>query len=374
MTLRKPIRRSDGNNSSPAQQQRHSSMPTTPAHFPTSSPHVHHPATSQYFTAPYQTMGRTAQLVSFNGPWHVRLYDVIGDGSVANDRVNLAPLPVQYAIDNSITSPEHHSISKSGLLPPASLSELRNRTQQAIERCGTVSRHNSLLSSLQTTRGCPRITTDNISYYMQADDQVVHRAMERFGMHDSSYTVAAQLSESYDEDTCAFVNFVKRSNAIFAHEDVLHRLGGILPTLSRTAPVLLGFGKTDASLKKKRSTTLASFLQGKMASEPYPTIPPNTPEMMKQGSASPLLATRAIKIVKVPIDVSSTKLSGTFSVFGSVENSRILPGKRHGFINFERLDSAVAAYEAFNGKKIFGAYHGRFRLILPEFPLELQVV
>lgn len=140
-------------------------------------------------------------MVSFNGPSHVRLYDVIGNGSVANHRVSLAALPDQYAIHNSITSPKHRVISKSGLLPPASLSELlRNRTQQAIERCGTVSRHHSLLSSLQTTRGRPRITTDNMSYYMQADDQVVHQAMERFGMHDSSYTVAAQLSEYYDED------------------------------------------------------------------------------------------------------------------------------------------------------------------------------
>lgn len=81
----------------------------------------------------------------------------------------------------------------------------------------------------------------------------------------------------------------------------------------------------NASLKQKRSAVLSPFVQGEMTSPLYRTIPPSTPRM-KQGPASPLLATRAIKIAKVPTDISSTKLSQTFSVFGFVENSRILPG------------------------------------------------
>ncbi|KIR27628.1 hypothetical protein I309_03551 [Cryptococcus deuterogattii LA55] len=42
--------------------------------------------------------------------------------------------------------------------------------------------------------------------------------------------------------------------------------------------------------------------------------------------------------------------------------------KRHGFINFERLDSAVAAYEAFNDKKIFGAYRGPIQVDFARVP------
>lgn len=173
-------------------------MPITPIHFAAGSPHYRQSASSQYFTTPYQTMGRTSRSVSFNGPSHVRLYDVIGNESVANQRINLAALPPQYAMHNSSTSPGHRSISNVGLLPPASLSELRNRTQQLIERCGIVSRHNSTLSSLEITRSRPRITPDNISYYMQADDRVVRRAMERFGIHDSNCAAAVQLSGFYE--------------------------------------------------------------------------------------------------------------------------------------------------------------------------------
>lgn len=98
-----------------------------------------------------------------------------------------------YPIHNSSTSPEHPGISKASLLPPASLSELRNRTQQLIDRYGAVSRHNSPPLCLEITRSRPRNTPDNISDYVQADDHVVRRVMERFVIHDSKYTAAVQL-------------------------------------------------------------------------------------------------------------------------------------------------------------------------------------
>lgn len=293
MTLRKPIRRSDGNNSSLAQQQRHSSMLTAPTHFPASSPYAHQPATSQYFTTPYQTTGGTSRLVSFSGPSHVRLYDVIGNGSVASHRVNLAALPDQYAIYNSTTSPKHRGISTSGLLPPASLSELRNRTQQAIERCGTVSRHNSLLSSLQTTRGRSRITTDNISYYMQADNQVVHQAMEHFGMHDSSYTVAAQLFQYYDED-------VSRGT-----QD---------QTLLRSYPLLLGMPNVPGGRSVVRIHSGIASDNSQHQNQPLDLRNPQSPS-------------KTLWIGNLDVQVSKDMIYDVFEQYGPIEDIRVLPEK-----------------------------------------------
>lgn len=232
-------------------------------------------------------------MVSFNGPSHVRLYDVIGNGSVANHRVNLAALPDQYAIHNPITSPKHRSVSKSGLLPPASLSELRNRTQQAIERCGTVSRHNSLLSSLETTSGHPRITTNNISHYMQADDQVVHQAMERFGMHDSSYMVAAQLSESYDED-------VSRET-----QD---------QTLLLYYPLLLGMPNVGG---------------GRLVVQIHSGIASDNPQHQNQrfdprNAQSP---SKTLWIGNLDVQVSKGMICDVFEQYGLIEDIRILPEK-----------------------------------------------
>ncbi|ADV23397.1 hypothetical protein I305_01387 [Cryptococcus gattii E566] len=239
-------------------------------------------------------MGRTSRLVSFNGPSHVRLYDVIGNGSVANHRVNLAALPDQYAIHNSVTSPKRRSISKSGLLPPASLSELRNRTKQAIiERCGTVSRHNSLLSSLQTTRGCLRITTDKISYYMQADDQVVHRAMERFGMHDSSYTVAAQLSEFYDED-------VSRGT-----QD---------QTLLPSYPLLLGMPNVP------RGRSVVQIHSGVV-------IDNSQHQNQRLEPRNPQSPSKTLWIGNLDVQVSKDMIYEVFGQYGPIEDIRVLPEK-----------------------------------------------
>ncbi|OWT38084.1 hypothetical protein J008_04418 [Cryptococcus neoformans] len=89
MTLPRPTRHSDSNSSSPVQQQRRSFMPTTPICFAASSLRDRRSAFSHYFTTPYQTtMGRTSRSVSFNGPSHVRLYDVIGNESAANRWIN----------------------------------------------------------------------------------------------------------------------------------------------------------------------------------------------------------------------------------------------------------------------------------------------
>ncbi|OWZ37557.1 hypothetical protein C351_04422 [Cryptococcus neoformans c8] len=110
---------------------------------------------------------------------------------------------------------------------------------------------------------------------------------------------------------------------------------------------------------------LPAFVQGEIPPDLYRTIPPNTPRM-KQGPVSPFLVARAIKIAKVPTLLH--EVVSSFFGFGFVEDSRILPGKRHGFINFERLDSAVAAYEAFNGKEIFSAHHGPIQIDFARVP------
>ncbi|KAL0247168.1 hypothetical protein I308_104203 [Cryptococcus tetragattii IND107] len=155
------------------------------------------------------------------------------------------------------------------------------------------------------------------------------------------------------EKTCAFVNFVKRSNAIFAHGDVLHCLGDILPTLSRTAPVLLGFGKTDALLKKEKVNNASCFFASKGLHLRF--WPQELSKLSKYQMMSP--------------PRSCLELFRFLGLY-----SRILPRKRHGFINFENLALQSLPTKRSMAKIFSVPTMARFRLILSEFPLELQVI
>ncbi|WVQ77742.1 hypothetical protein IAR50_007432 [Cryptococcus sp. DSM 104548] len=328
-------------------------------------------------------------------------------------------------------------------LPPASVSELRQRTQQLIQNSITSTRINAAPFD-QSAFPYPSLATyaGEVPMHMQADDYALFQAMEQFGIGNSyanntqavpalslghnrqssnmsnvldpprfahsrtgshasrtrsrassraSDGVVLEGREAYGpsktlwlgnldvqvskgmiyeeferygpidsirvlpEKTCAFVNFVSSTSAVNAHEDILQRQGGLMLSLNKTAPVLLGFGK-DNPHQRTASTLSAAFSTSGETSTGTNVCPHHT------------APTRAIRIERVPENVSSTTLSQILSPFGSVENTRILPGKRHGFINFELLDSAVAAYESLNGKPLFGPGFGPVRVDFARVP------
>ncbi|KAJ5929258.1 hypothetical protein N7454_007106 [Penicillium verhagenii] len=63
--------------------------------------------------------------------------------------------------------------------------------------------------------------------------------------------------------------------------------------------------------------------------------------------------TRALWIGSIPVSTTVTSLEAIFGMYGKIESTRVLTHKNCGFVNFERLESAVQARSVLNGKEIF---------------------
>ncbi|KAJ1800323.1 hypothetical protein LPJ59_001186 [Coemansia sp. RSA 2399] len=115
---------------------------------------------------------------------------------------------------------------------------------------------------------------------------------------------------------CAFVNFLRVDDAIRAKED-MHagaRIG------SNT--VRVGYGKGEA----------------------YAT-----------GDAQAMQPTRALWIGNIAPASTTETLSAAFEPFGTIDSVRVLNHKNCGFVNFVRMEDAVRAKQAMNGKQVEGS-------------------
>ncbi|KAJ5138958.1 Armadillo-like helical [Penicillium bovifimosum] len=63
--------------------------------------------------------------------------------------------------------------------------------------------------------------------------------------------------------------------------------------------------------------------------------------------------TRALWIGSIPVSTTVTSLEAIFGMYGKIESTRVLTHKNCGFVNFDRVDSAVQAKSLLNGKEIF---------------------
>ncbi|EDN03130.1 conserved hypothetical protein [Histoplasma mississippiense (nom. inval.)] len=63
--------------------------------------------------------------------------------------------------------------------------------------------------------------------------------------------------------------------------------------------------------------------------------------------------TRALWIGSIPVSTTVTSLDAIFNVYGKIESTRVLIYKNCGFVNFERVESAIQAKSLLNGKEIF---------------------
>ncbi|TYJ58189.1 hypothetical protein B9479_001013 [Cryptococcus floricola] len=203
------------------------------------------------------------------------------------------------------------------------------------------------------------------------------------------------------EKTCAFVNFMDKVDAIRARDDVLNRLGGHVSALSETAPVRIGFGKIDSAPNGPSLSTVAptppglvfttdtpsdtaptpapavSAVAPSVADAPSVTVPP--PAMTGATLNAPddqlsTMPTRALWIGSIPSTTSASTLLQIFSPFGPVESSRVLQNKCCGFVNFERLDSAVSARNALNTRDILGSDVGPIRIGFARVPTRSPAV
>ncbi|GAA6008981.1 hypothetical protein JCM10207_004054 [Rhodosporidiobolus poonsookiae] len=160
------------------------------------------------------------------------------------------------------------------------------------------------------------------------------------------------------EKECGFVNFVSVQDAMRAKEDVLNRLGGQLTKTSGL--VRIGYGKAESTpaptapgLVHPRSTASGTILT-------------SSADLNLQTQP-----TRALWIGSIPSSTTPNHLLAIFSAFGPIESARVLTHKSCGFVNFERLDDAVAARKALNNREILGAEVGVVRIGFAKVPTKV---
>ncbi|KAJ6513860.1 hypothetical protein C8R47DRAFT_962794 [Mycena vitilis] len=167
------------------------------------------------------------------------------------------------------------------------------------------------------------------------------------------------------EKECGFVNFVDQADAIRAKEDVLNRLGGNIG-MPNGQTVRIGFGKADSAPVAPAKGTPAS---------PVPTSPgaPKAPSTNNTGLGGMELQsspTRALWIGSIPSTTTPATILSVFSPYGPIESARVLTHKNCGFINFERLDDAVRARKALNGRDVLGSDVGAIRIGFAKVPVK----
>ncbi|KAJ9107834.1 hypothetical protein QFC19_002740 [Naganishia cerealis] len=164
------------------------------------------------------------------------------------------------------------------------------------------------------------------------------------------------------EKSCAFVNYIDKESAIRAKDDVLIRHGGQIPSLSDT-PIRVGFGKIDSVPTAAPS---ASTLKYSMSQTSLSSMASDTSEARERKTET--TPSRALWIGSIPQETTPSTLLSIFSPFGAVESARVLTNKQCGFINFENMESAIAARTALNGREILGERVGAIKIGFAKVP------
>ncbi|TPX53635.1 hypothetical protein SeMB42_g00654 [Synchytrium endobioticum] len=112
---------------------------------------------------------------------------------------------------------------------------------------------------------------------------------------------------------CAFVNYVRVEDAIRARDEMQGSKVG-------NCVVRVGFGKAESISEN-------------------------------QG----MQPTKSLWIGNIPPMTEPAELENIFRVFGPIESARVLTHKNCGFINYERLEDAMEARKAMNGREIGGS-------------------
>ncbi|KAG8885976.1 hypothetical protein FRB97_008514 [Tulasnella sp. 331] len=184
------------------------------------------------------------------------------------------------------------------------------------------------------------------------------------------------------EKECGFVNFIDPQDAVRAKEDVLNRLGGNIG-MPNGQLVRIGFGKVDSA----PMTPLAGGAVNNTPASPFTAQTTSRGSSFAAGlnsvnattSGGPGDAqlqsspTRALWIGSIPATTTPATILSVFSPFGPIESARVLTHKNCGFINFERLDDAIRARKALNGRDVLGSDVGAVRIGYARVPVKNAV-
>lgn len=167
------------------------------------------------------------------------------------------------------------------------------------------------------------------------------------------------------EKECGFVNFVDQADAVRAKEDVLNRLGGNIG-MPNGQTVRIGFGKADsAPIAPAKNSPVGTATTATPAKTTGGTAPMSGMDAQLQSTP-----TRALWIGSIPSTTTPATILSVFSPYGPIESARVLTHKNCGFINFERLDDAVRARKALNGRDVLGSDVGAIRIGFAKVPVK----
>ncbi|KDQ12381.1 hypothetical protein BOTBODRAFT_67568 [Botryobasidium botryosum FD-172 SS1] len=181
------------------------------------------------------------------------------------------------------------------------------------------------------------------------------------------------------EKECGFINFVDTNDAIRAKDDVLNRLGGNIG-MGNGQTVRIGFGKADSAPATPPSgaatnsgTTSGPFSATSGSAGSALGGSNNGQSTAGAGGMDAQLQstpTRALWIGSIPSTTTPATILSVFSPYGPIESARVLTHKNCGFINFERLDDAVRARKALNGRDVLGSEVGAIRIGFAKVPVK----
>lgn len=159
-----------------------------------------------------------------------------------------------------------------------------------------------------------------------------------------------------------------QGDAVRAKEDVLNRLGGNIG-MPNGQTVRIGFGKADSApaAPGKGSTAAPPSNRTATTAANKDAANPGLNGMDAQLQSSP---TRALWIGSIPSTTTPATILSVFSPYGPIESARVLTHKNCGFINFERLDDAVRARKALNGRDVLGSDVGAIRIGFAKVPVK----
>lgn len=148
------------------------------------------------------------------------------------------------------------------------------------------------------------------------------------------------------------------------------RTAGVLE--SPTSRILKSYYPSASQLNKSINTTDMG------ESQEYDNLPAAVAAMSmgRSGSGADMLEpdnlegpTRALWLGSIPSSTTVSTLNEMFKPHGTIVSARVLTHKNCGFVNFERLESAISAKTMMNGKEIFpGAGPIRINFAKPPSP------
>lgn len=201
--------------------------------------------------------------------------------------------------------------------------------------------------------------------YANVDDDDLDQ-YEQMGLYSGQMTPSAESSaqqvqaveqaiRQHNLEVQAFANFASANRP-------RARTAGVLD--SPSSRVLRNYIPTPSRLD---SSITAADIQSNDGSD-YNALPNAMQHMQLNAKSSfPTLdpnmeaATRSLWLGNIPSSTTVSSLDVIFSQFGPIEFARVLTHKSCGFVNFENVESAIAAKAHFNGKEIF-AGHGPVRI------------